>query len=41
VVAANFLKRKLAEYERLRREIEGLRKDVGMVVDAGERASEE
>lgn len=34
VVAANFLKRKLAEYERLRREIEGLRKDAEMAADA-------
>jgi EPS-associated MarR family transcriptional regulator len=33
VVAANFLKRKLAEYERLRGEIEGLRRDVAQVAD--------
>ncbi len=32
-VAANFLKRKLAEYERLQREIEILRQDVAQVVD--------
>jgi EPS-associated MarR family transcriptional regulator len=41
VVAANFLKLKLAEYERLRQEIEGLQKDVEMVVDAEKRGRED
>ncbi len=33
VVAASFLKRKLAEYERLQREIESLRQDVAQVAE--------
>lgn len=35
VVAASFLKRKLAEYERLQLEIESLRQDVAQVAEEG------
>ena len=41
VVAANFLKRKLAEYEQLQREIESLRQDVAQSAVQGQRASKE
>ena len=41
VVAANFLKRKLAEYEQLQREIESLRQEVAQSAVQGQRTSEE
>ena len=41
VVAANFLKRKLAEYEQLQLEIESLRQDVEQLAVQRQQASEE